>query len=93
MPERIRHEDAVTETYRVGSAAWSMRYFPQGNFTAAAFESAKTAAKAVLDGALSTYRRDSWDIAYGSSGTVGAVSQILGAAGWEGGSIDRDGLN
>jgi exopolyphosphatase/guanosine-5'-triphosphate,3'-diphosphate pyrophosphatase len=84
---------AVTESYRVGSAAWSTKYFPQGNFTAAAFESAEVAAKALLDGALSTYRRESWDLAYGSSGTIGAVSDILGAAGWEGGTIDREGLD
>jgi exopolyphosphatase/guanosine-5'-triphosphate,3'-diphosphate pyrophosphatase len=86
-------EAAVTESYRVGSAAWSTKYFPQGNFTAAAFESAEVAAKAVLDGALSTYPRDSWDMAYGSSGTIGAVGDILGAAGWEDGTIDRDGLD
>jgi exopolyphosphatase/guanosine-5'-triphosphate,3'-diphosphate pyrophosphatase len=84
---------AVTESYRVGSANWSAKYFPQGSFTAAAFESAEVAAKAVLDGALSTYRRESWDMAYGSSGTIGAVSDILAAAGWEGGTIDRDGLD
>jgi exopolyphosphatase / guanosine-5'-triphosphate,3'-diphosphate pyrophosphatase len=84
---------AVTESYRVGSAAWSAKYFPDGNFTAAAFESAEVAAKAVLDGALSAYRRDTWDTAYGASGTVGAVSDILRDAGWEGGRIDRDGLS
>jgi exopolyphosphatase/guanosine-5'-triphosphate,3'-diphosphate pyrophosphatase len=84
---------AVTESYRVGSAAWSTKYFPQGNFSAGAFESAEVAAKAVLDGALGTYRRDSWDTAYGCSGTIGAVSDILGAAGREGGTIDRDGLD
>jgi exopolyphosphatase / guanosine-5'-triphosphate,3'-diphosphate pyrophosphatase len=86
-------DTAVMESYRVGSAAWSTKYFPQGHFTAAAFESAEVAAKAVLDGALGTYRRDSWDLAYGSSGTIGAVSDVLGAAGWEGGTIARDGLD
>ncbi|HXE47329.1 MAG TPA: Ppx/GppA phosphatase family protein [Ramlibacter sp.] len=84
---------AVTESYRVGSAAWSTKYFPQGNFTDSAFESAEVAAKALLDGALGTYRRDSWDTAYGCSGTIGAVSDVLGAAGWAGGTIDRDGLD
>ncbi len=84
---------AVTESYRVGSAAWSTKYFPQGNFTAAAFEAAEVATKAVLDGALSTYRRDSWDMAYGSSGTIGAVGDILVAAGWEDGRIDRHRLD
>ena len=84
-------DTAVTESYRVGSAAWSTKYFPHGHFTPAAFESAEVAAKAVLDGALSTYRRESWDVAHGSSGTIGAVGDILKAAGWE--TINRDGLD
>jgi exopolyphosphatase/guanosine-5'-triphosphate,3'-diphosphate pyrophosphatase len=83
----------VMESYRVGSVAWSMKYFPQGQFTAQAFESAEVAAKAVLDEALNAYRRDAWDVAYGSSGTIGAVADVLGAAGWPAGSITREGLD
>ncbi len=82
----------VMESYRVGSVAWSMKYFPQGQFTPQAFETAEIAAKAVLDEALDSYRRDSWDVAYGSSGTIGAVADVLGAAGWPAGAITRDGL-
>src|SRR6478735_5978980 len=59
----------VTESYRVGSVAWSMRYFPEGEFTAAAFERAQVAAGAVLDDAVGRYGRGHWDVAYGSSGT------------------------
>ncbi|MDB5871308.1 MAG: ppx [Ramlibacter sp.] len=83
----------VMESYRVGSVAWSMKYFAQGQFTAEAFESAEVAAKAVLDEALNAYRRDSWDVAYGSSGTIGAVADVLGAQGPHAGLIARDGLD
>src|SRR5438105_819591 len=38
-------EASVTESYRVGSVPWSVKYFPQGQFTAQAFESAQVAAK------------------------------------------------
>jgi exopolyphosphatase / guanosine-5'-triphosphate,3'-diphosphate pyrophosphatase len=86
-------EARVTESYRVGSVAWSMRYFPQGAFTENAFQMAEIAAKAVLDEALNAYRRDTWDVAYGSSGTVGAVGDVLLAAGWPVGIIDRAGLD
>jgi exopolyphosphatase / guanosine-5'-triphosphate,3'-diphosphate pyrophosphatase len=86
-------EARVTESYRVGSVAWSMKYFPQGQFTAPAFEAAEIAAKAVLDEALSAYHPEAWDMAYGSSGTIGAVADILGAAGWERGSITAKGLD
>ncbi len=86
------HGAQVMESYRVGSVAWSMRYFPEGQFSMHAFQSAEIAAKAVLDEALGAYQRDSWDTAYGSSGTVGAVSDVLVAAGWPVGTINRDGL-
>lgn len=79
-------------SYRVGSVAWSMKYFPEGQLTRSAFETAEIAAKAVLDEALSSYSRGSWDVAYGSSGTVGAVGDVLAAAGWPVGEVTRDGL-
>jgi exopolyphosphatase/guanosine-5'-triphosphate,3'-diphosphate pyrophosphatase len=81
------------ESYRVGSVAWSMKYFQDGQFTARAFESAEIAAKAILDEATDSYRADGWDVAYGSSGTIGAVSDVLSAAGWAPGLITRAGLD
>jgi exopolyphosphatase / guanosine-5'-triphosphate,3'-diphosphate pyrophosphatase len=89
-----RHMQAeVLESYRVGSVAWSMRYFPEGQFTAAAFERAEIAAQAVLDEALSSYPRGSWDVAYGSSGTIGAVADVLAASGAPAGEVTREGLD
>lgn len=88
-----QYQAEVTESYRVGSVAWSMKYFPDGQFTAAAFERAGIAAQAVLDEALTAYAPGSWDVAYGSAGTIGAVADILGAAGHGNGSvITRAGL-
>ena len=81
------------ESYRVGSVKWSMKYFANGYFNSAAFSKAEIAAKAVLDEALSLYPRNAWDTAYGTSGTVGAVADVLTAAGWPMGIITRDGLD
>jgi exopolyphosphatase / guanosine-5'-triphosphate,3'-diphosphate pyrophosphatase len=86
-------EARTMESYRVGSVAWSMRYFADGQFTAEAFQMAEIAAKAVLDEALNAYPRDSWEIAYGSSGTVGAVGDVLKAAGRPADIITREGLD
>lgn len=83
----------LMESYRVGSIAWSTRYFSDHQFTKHAFDMAEIAAKAVLDEALNSYRRSTWDIAYGSAGTVGAVGDVLAAAGWPSGSVNRDGLD
>ena len=80
-------------SFRVGSVAWSSRYFAGGLFTPQAFMAAEIAAKAVLDEALATFRPDGWDVAYGSSGTAGAVGDILTAAGGPEGLITREGLD
>jgi exopolyphosphatase/guanosine-5'-triphosphate,3'-diphosphate pyrophosphatase len=81
------------ESYRLGSVAWSMKYFPDGQFSPKAFETAEIAAKALLDEAAITYRADTWDVAYGSSGTIGAVGEVLAAAGWPPGLVTREGLD
>ncbi len=86
------YDAQVMESFRVGSVAWSLKYFPKGEFTEAAFERAEVAAKAVLDEALSAYPRDAWDRAYGSSGTIGAVADVLAATGWDAGQVTRESL-
>ncbi|NML45483.1 Ppx/GppA family phosphatase [Ramlibacter sp. G-1-2-2] len=88
-----QYDARVMESYRVGSVNWSMKYFPEGQFTLAAFERAQIAAQAVLDEALAIFPRGSWDIAYGSSGTIGAVADVLYACGWPAGWITREGLD
>ena len=81
------------ESYRVGSVAWSMKYFADGQFNPRAFKSAEVAAKAVLDEAFNTYQAGEWDMAYGSSGTIGAVGDVLAAGGWPAGVVTQAGLD
>jgi exopolyphosphatase/guanosine-5'-triphosphate,3'-diphosphate pyrophosphatase len=83
----------VMESYRVGSIAWSQRFFPDSQFSKRTFEIAEIAATAVLDQAFDAYHPDNWDVAYGSAGTVGAIEAVLVAAGWPGGSITQEGLD
>jgi exopolyphosphatase/guanosine-5'-triphosphate,3'-diphosphate pyrophosphatase len=83
----------VMESFRVGSIAWSKRYFPDGQFTKRAFEAAEIAATAVMDEAFDFYSPEHWDTAYGSAGTVSAIGDVLVAAGWPEGSISQDGLD
>ncbi|MEZ5706197.1 MAG: Ppx/GppA phosphatase family protein [Burkholderiaceae bacterium] len=87
------YEARRLESYRLGSVAWSSRYFPRGQFTLAAFKTAEVAAKAVLDEALDAFPPSEWTIAYGSSGTVGAVADILASNGWASGVVSRSGLD
>lgn len=88
-----QRESATTlESYRVGSVAWSMKFFPGGVWTTSAFKAAEIAAKAVLDEAQILFSKGHWEKCYGSSGTVGAVADVLAAAGWPEGKVTRDGL-
>ena len=81
------------ESYRLGSIAWSRRYFPDGQFTQNAFTIAEIAATAVLDEAYDAYNPGQWDVCYGSAGTVGAIGDVLVAAGWPTGSVTMEGLD
>ncbi len=71
----------TTASYPVGSVAWSMRHFQDGVLSARNFDRAEIAAKAMLDEAATTHGRQHWDVAYGCSGTVGAIADTLLLAG------------
>ncbi len=83
----------VMESFQVGSIAWSTRYFADGQFTKKSFEIAEIAAIALLEEAFEAYRPDRWSVAYGSAGTVGAINDVLVAAGWSAGGITQKGLD
>ena len=69
------------ESYPVGSVNLSLRHFGDGRLSHAALDAATLAAQAVLENALGFLAEKSWDKAYGSSGTVGAIADILAANG------------
>jgi exopolyphosphatase/guanosine-5'-triphosphate,3'-diphosphate pyrophosphatase len=80
------------ESFQVGSVSLSMKYFGEGRFTEAAFRQAQVAAGAELEEALEPFGAAHWQEALGSSGTVGAVSQLLAASGVTDGAITPAGL-
>jgi exopolyphosphatase/guanosine-5'-triphosphate,3'-diphosphate pyrophosphatase len=82
----------VTESFGVGCVSLTLRFFPDGRITEAGFRAAQVAAGAELEEALQPFARDRWTQALGSSGTAGAVSQILQSAGLSDGRITPDGL-
>jgi exopolyphosphatase/guanosine-5'-triphosphate,3'-diphosphate pyrophosphatase len=82
----------VAESFQVGSVSLSMRWFPGGRLTAQAFRDAQVAAGAQFEEAIGTFTPERWAEALGSSGTAGAVSQILAAEGLSDGRITAEGL-
>ena len=80
------------ESFQVGSVSLSLKYFGEGRFTESAFRQAQIAAGAELEEALEPFAAVHWQEALGSSGTVGAVSQLLAAGGVTDGRITPDAL-
>jgi len=80
------------ESFQVGSVSLSMKYFADGRFSERAFREAQVAAGAELEEALEPFARRHWREALGSSGTVGAVSQVLAASGVSDGRVTPAGL-
>ncbi len=80
------------ESFQVGSVSLSMKYFAEGRFTEAAFRQAQIAAGAEFEEGLEPFAAVHWQEALGSSGTVGAVSQLLAASKVSDGRITPDGL-
>ena len=75
----LKREPGAAESFAVGSVSLSMRYFADGRLTAAAFRAAQVAAGAEFEEALASFAPDRWVEALGSSGTAGALADILQA--------------
>ena len=82
----------TAESFGIGSVSLSMRYFADGRFTPEAFRAAQIAAGAELEEALAPFNPRRWDEALGSSGTAGAVSEVLEACGVTDGCITPESL-
>ncbi len=82
----------VSESFGVGCVSLSLRFFEGGRISETAFRAAQVAAGAELEEALQPFARQHWKRALGSSGTAGAVSQILQTAGVTDGRITPEGL-
>ena len=82
----------VAESFAVGCVSLSLRFFPEGRITLEGFRAAQVAAGAELEEALVPFARERWTEALGSSGTAGAVSQLLVANGLSDGRITPAGL-
>lgn len=80
------------ESFGVGCVNASLRFFRNGTIDRPSFRRAVVATSAELEEAVDVFARRNWDEAYGSSGTVDAVSEILRAENWTDGTITVEGL-
>ena len=87
-----RFEAESAESFKVGCVNTSLRFFKDGRIDRSSFKKAQVAAAAELEEAVSVFSRGHWEEAFGSSGTIGAVSDILRTQGWTDGTITPQGL-
>ncbi len=87
-----KFEAENAESFKVGCVNTSLRFFKDGRIDRSSLKKAQVAAAAEIEEAVPVFARDLWDEAYGSSGTIGAVSDILRTQGWTDGTITPQGL-
>jgi exopolyphosphatase/guanosine-5'-triphosphate,3'-diphosphate pyrophosphatase len=76
----------------MGCVSYSLRYFPGGRISKGNLKQAELAARSELQTIAAGFSREEWDRAFGSSGTVRAIGDILELTGLASGVITRDGL-
>jgi len=76
----------------MGCVGMSQEYFGDGVITEKRMKRARTTAQLELEPAAARFRRSEWDTAFGASGTMRAVSDLLLARGAPNGNITRDGV-
>ena len=71
------HAAQRTASHAMGAVSWSMQHFADGRIDAARFDAAEDAALALLQSSGCVRWRNAWEAAWGCSGTVGAVADVL----------------
>lgn len=82
----------AADSLYMGCVSYSLRYFPGGALTKAAFKQAQLDAARKLEPIAERYKGLGWREALGSSGTINAISEVLAAEGWTTGEITAKAL-
>jgi exopolyphosphatase/guanosine-5'-triphosphate,3'-diphosphate pyrophosphatase len=69
----IRH----VESFSIGTVGQSTSFFSEGRIDAASFDAAILSARSYFEDAAPPYRPQHWTNAYGSSGTMRAISEVI----------------
>ena len=86
------YEALETESVQVGCVASTLRFFPDGRYTAARWRQAQTEIAVELQQFAADYRARGWTEAFGSSGTAKSIGSIVQANGWCEQGISADAL-
>jgi exopolyphosphatase / guanosine-5'-triphosphate,3'-diphosphate pyrophosphatase len=80
------------DSFKVGCLNVTLKFFPDGVIDRASLRRAQVACEAEFEEAEAFFGPGRWDEAYGTSGTIGAVSLVLRDQGWTDGTITAPGI-
>ncbi len=81
------------ESFGIGTVKQSATFFSDGNITAAAYEKAILSARSVFEDAAPPYHPRFWNVAYGSSGTIRVIAEVIARNGLGDGRLSVSGLD
>jgi exopolyphosphatase/guanosine-5'-triphosphate,3'-diphosphate pyrophosphatase len=80
------------ESLYMGCVGLTVEHFSDGTISEKRMKRARTAAQLELEPVVARFRRHGWDAAFGASGTMRSVADIMLARGASNGVIDRPGI-
>ncbi len=86
-------EPDLVNSKQMGCVSFTNAYFANGKLTPKNFSKAVLAAEQRLEPIARKYRKKGWDTAFGSSGTIKAIREVLIGLGYEDGIINLKRLN
>jgi len=85
-------EPQLMESLPLGCVTMTEHFFPHGRLSTKAWRAAQVHAELAVEPYAEAFRRQSWQLAIGASGTVRAIGKVLSAEGWADYTITRAGL-
>jgi exopolyphosphatase/guanosine-5'-triphosphate,3'-diphosphate pyrophosphatase len=86
------HEIIKVESFGVGTVKHSSKFFPDGKITQAGFDASILSARSMFEDAAPPFQPQHWRNAYGSSGTMRAISDAISKNGFGDGSLTLESL-
>ena len=80
-------EPKLVNSKQMGCVSYTQQYFTKGKLSPKNFARAILAAEQKMESIAYHYKKKSWDIAFGSSGTIKAIREVLIGMGFEDGLI------
>ncbi len=87
------HEVVNVESFGIGTVKHSATFFPDGKITETGFDAAVLTARSMFEDAAPAYQPQHWRNAYGSSGTIRAISDAMRQNGIGDGAVNLKNLN